>query len=52
MNWATWKAVAPTECAATLAASREFSLAQDDDRLLENYCTNKRNAAHVRKLAE
>ena len=31
---------------------RKFSLAQSDDRLLENYCTNEQNADHFRKLAD
>ena len=31
---------------------RKFSLAQVDDRLLENYCANEQNADHFRKLAD
>ena len=31
---------------------RKLSLAQVDDRLLENYCTNEQNADHFRKLAD
>jgi len=31
---------------------RTFSLAQDDDRLLENYCTNEQSADQFRKLVD
>ena len=31
---------------------RKFSLAQDDDRLLENYCTNEQNSEQFRIIAE
>jgi hypothetical protein len=31
---------------------RKFSLAQDDDHLLENYCTNEQNSDHLRKLVD
>jgi hypothetical protein len=34
------------------SAWRKFSLAQDDDRLLENYCTNEQNAEQFQKLVE
>ena len=31
---------------------RKFTLAQDDDKLLENYCTNEQNSEQFRILAE
>lgn len=31
---------------------RKFSLAQEDDHLLENYCTNEQNAEQFRKLVD
>ena len=31
---------------------RKFTLAQDDDRLLENYCTNEQNSEQFRKLVD
>jgi hypothetical protein len=31
---------------------RQFTLAQDDDTLLENYCTNEQNSDQFRKLVE
>ncbi|MBI4484678.1 MAG: hypothetical protein HY655_01585 [Acidobacteria bacterium] len=30
----------------------KFSLAQEDDHLLENYCTNEQNADQFRKLVD
>ena len=31
---------------------RKYTLAQDDDKLLENYCTNEQNSEHFRIIAE